>query len=94
MATTKQKIIISKIRKNCPLKSSYVAPRAKADLSPLLGAYANIVLFVTAWLMSLFCLDTSDQGVQHDFCIVNFELLSNEPRCEKTCLLGFRPGPT
>ena len=26
IATTKQKIIISKIRKNCPLKSSYVAP--------------------------------------------------------------------
>ena len=28
IAITKQKIIISKIRKNCPLKSSYVAPRA------------------------------------------------------------------
>ena len=27
IATTKQKIIISKIRKNCPLKSSYVAAR-------------------------------------------------------------------
>ena len=27
IATTKQKIIISKIRKNYPLKSSYVAPR-------------------------------------------------------------------
>ena len=29
IATTKRKIIISKIQKNCPLKSSYVAPRAK-----------------------------------------------------------------
>ena len=27
IATTKLKIIITKIRKNCPLKSSYVAPR-------------------------------------------------------------------
>ena len=27
IATTKQKIKISKIRKNCPLKSFYVAPR-------------------------------------------------------------------
>ena len=29
IATTKQKIIISNIRTNCPLKSSYVAPRVK-----------------------------------------------------------------
>ena len=27
IATTMQKMIITKIRKNCPLKSSYVAPR-------------------------------------------------------------------
>ena len=26
IATTKQKIIISKIRKNCPLKPSYIVP--------------------------------------------------------------------
>ena len=32
-ATTKRKIIISKIRKSCPLKSSYVAPCVKEPYS-------------------------------------------------------------
>ena len=33
VATTKQKMMISKIRKNGPLKSSYVAPRVKELLN-------------------------------------------------------------
>ena len=34
LAKTKQKMIISKIRKNCPLKSSYIAPCDKATNPP------------------------------------------------------------
>ena len=32
--------------------------------------------------------------MRSSFCIVSARLVKIEPRCEKTRLLGFRPGPT
>ena len=43
IATTKQKIIISKIRKKCPLKSSYVAPRVLALVDMTAGTINSVV---------------------------------------------------
>ena len=68
IATTKQKIIISNIRKNCPLKSSYVAPHDVEQLTPC-------VLFIWAslWENLLFAYAKTETQTS---CAVTAQLIS------------------